>query len=55
MIDGATPLYVAAQNGHTEIAQLLIDKGANVNQADNDGATPLCLQHKMVIQQQHNY
>ena len=32
---------MAVQNGHTEVAELLIDKGADVNKPDNAGATPL--------------
>ena len=40
--DGATPLYVAAQEGFTEIVKLLITEGkADVDKAENDGATPL--------------
>ncbi|HIG23126.1 ankyrin repeat domain-containing protein, partial [Henriciella sp.] len=37
---GDTPLHIAAQFGHTEIAELLIAKGADVN-ADNAKETPL--------------
>merc|ERR1712100_21540 len=36
--DGSTPLHYAA---NAEIAKLLLDNGAKVNQADNDGYTPL--------------
>ena len=36
--DGATPLWLAAQNGHTETAQLLISAGADVNQAVDKGS-----------------
>lgn len=32
--DGATPLMFAAIGGHLQIAQLLIDKGANVDSQD---------------------
>ena len=31
-IQRGTPLHVACKNGHTETAQLLIDRGADVNQ-----------------------
>ena len=30
---GATPLFIAAQKGHTEVARMLVEKGANMNQA----------------------
>ena len=36
-----TPLYVAAQNGHTHVVMELIKAGADVNQATSAGATPL--------------
>ena len=41
--DGATPLYIASQNGHPEVASLLLAKeGVRVNQAlEKDGLTPL--------------
>ena len=29
--DGFTPLYVASQNGHSQVAELLLGKGADVN------------------------
>ena len=32
--DGRTPLHWAAANGHTAIATLLLDKGADVNVKD---------------------
>ena len=40
--DGATPLFIAAQNGHLEIVQFLVESGANKDQGTtNDGATPV--------------
>jgi ankyrin repeat protein len=41
IIEGRTPLHLAARNGHKEIAELLIAKGANVNMRDNYGSTAL--------------
>lgn len=38
---GATPLLVAADTGHTEIATALIEAGANPNCRSPDGETPL--------------
>jgi ankyrin repeat protein len=39
--DRWTPLMWAAQEGHTEIVDLLLDAGGNVNFADAGGFTPL--------------
>ena len=33
MDDGATPLYVAAQEGHEAVVRALIEAGADVNKA----------------------
>ena len=38
---GNNPLFIAAQNGHAAVAQLLLDYGAGVNQANDNGCTPL--------------
>ena len=39
--DGGIPLHHAAYEGHREIVELLIAKGADVNAKDEDGDTPL--------------
>ena len=31
MQDGSTPLYLASQEGHTDVVSVLIDRGATVN------------------------
>ena len=36
-----TPLHYAAANGHKKIAELLIEKGADVKAKDEGGKTPL--------------
>ena len=41
MNTGATPLFMACQNGHTETAVALLAAGAKVNQAAVKGYTPL--------------
>ena len=41
IVDDWTPLHNAAEYGQTTIAELLIEKGANVNTRDVDGETPL--------------
>lgn len=38
---GLTPLHLAAWEGHKDVAELLISKGANVNAKCKDGSTPL--------------
>ena len=38
---GAWPLYLAAQEGHHEIVGMLADKGANLDLAKEDWATPV--------------
>lgn len=39
--DGNTALHLAAHYGHTDLAMELMAAGANVDERDNDGATPL--------------
>ncbi len=40
-IGGASALSVAARKGNLEISQILVEKGADVNNYDNQGWTPL--------------
>ena len=40
---GATPLHECAKSGSRECAKLLLSREADVNEADNDAATPLHL------------
>jgi len=39
--DKRTPLHLAAAAGHMDIVKYLVDNGAEVNQYDRWGATPL--------------
>ena len=41
--NGATPLWIAAQEGHLDVVQHLVEVGAHKDQATNYGATPLCI------------
>jgi len=38
---GRTALYFACENGHLEVARLLLDRGANKEKASIRGCTPL--------------
>jgi len=38
-----TPLHLAALRGYTDMAEVLLDHGADVNAVDCDGDTPLHL------------
>jgi ankyrin repeat protein len=40
-IGSITPLHLAVRAGHIEIVKFLISQGANVNQRDDEGNTPL--------------
>jgi ankyrin repeat protein len=52
--NGRTPLSWAAENGHQNIAQLLVDEGVNIDTKDQFGRTPLSdatiFGHKNVVQ-----
>ncbi|EOD33603.1 hypothetical protein EMIHUDRAFT_363890, partial [Emiliania huxleyi CCMP1516] len=41
MNGGATPLFIASQEGQLECVRLLLEAGAAIDQADEQGATPL--------------
>jgi ankyrin repeat protein len=41
--DGNQPLHIACLNGHLETVKLMVSHGANVDEIDNFGRTPLCL------------
>jgi len=41
MDDGATLLLMAAQNGSEAVVRALIEAGADINKATDDGVTPL--------------
>ena len=41
VIHNVTPVYFAAQGGHTHVVMELIKAGADVNQATSNDATPL--------------
>ena len=41
-----TPLHLAAEEGYPDMAEVLLDHGAHVNAADDDGDTPLHLSLK---------
>ena len=41
--DSTTALQLAAAGGHAAAVELLLDAGADVNAADDEGTTPLML------------
>ena len=43
MTNGWTALMLASNNGHKEIVELLIEKGAEVDRGDEDGWTALMI------------
>lgn len=42
-IENQTPLHLAAEEGYPDMAEVLLDHGADVNAVDCDGDTPLHL------------
>ena len=42
-LESVTPLYMACENGSAPMVELLLKHGANVNQADGLGTTPLMM------------
>ena len=38
---GMTPLSWAAREGRKELAEMLVDRGANIEHADNSGMSPI--------------
>lgn len=47
--DGVTPLMIASSKGHTEIAETILQAGANINEKSDDGWTAL---HKAASDQE---
>jgi ankyrin repeat protein len=41
--EGSTPLHLAAQNGHLDVVEFLVEQQAEVNAKETDGWTPLYL------------
>ena len=50
---GNTALYCAAQLGHTDIVQLLVQAGTSVDKPDSKGCTPLLGQSHISIKRLH--
>jgi beta-lactamase regulating signal transducer with metallopeptidase domain/ankyrin repeat protein len=51
---GNTPLYYAVRRAHVEITQLLLARGANVNQFNSHGMTPFLSLRLMEMMGQYN-
>ncbi|KNC76659.1 serine/threonine protein kinase, variant 2 [Sphaeroforma arctica JP610] len=44
--NGGTPLHIASENGHKDVVELLLAKGADTHVKDETGSTPLYLASK---------
>jgi ankyrin repeat protein len=53
--DLTTPLMMATLNGHFDLGKLFLDRGANPNLAQENGATPLYAVLNVVYAQKSNY
>ena len=49
MQKGNTPLLFACRNGHSDVVQLLINKGASMDVTDKVSYMYLCLNNKLVM------
>ncbi|XP_065941837.1 serine/threonine-protein phosphatase 6 regulatory ankyrin repeat subunit B-like [Magallana gigas] len=54
MENGASPLYIACQEGHNNIVDLLVSNGADINLCTKNGASPLLIaceeEHDDIVQ-----
>lgn len=51
--NGCTPLYIACEFNNPEIVDILIGAGADVNETDNDGFSPLHVACEMDLDENH--
>ena len=42
MQDGFTPIYCASQGGHTEVVELLLSSGADINKVEHCNVSMQC-------------
>ena len=47
--NGATPMWIACQNGHLSVCEWLFEVGADITKARDNGCTPL----KVAFQEPH--
>ena len=56
--DGMTPLHIACKSGHTKIAGLLLDRGADIDHKTAEGSTALNIaiqkKCKKIVKQLHS-